>query len=184
MTFRIDQIASVLDRASLGYVKADSTTLVMPFTSKNVTLKLTLRLMEEGEYLEIRTFMLARCAADAPEFEATLAEINRVNARLKLAKVGWDESDGEIVINVDVAAGSQSEFTQTQLLGMLFALAAAADDLMPALEHCQRGGARRASRAVDVEASTPAPSQPTNMIAFAIVGVAALLWVIYLFAKP
>lgn len=55
----------------------------------------------EGQFLQFRTVNYQYCKADHKHLKAVLEVLGGLNYRLRLAKFGWDESDGEIVVYAD-----------------------------------------------------------------------------------
>ena len=55
----------------------------------------------EGQFLQFRTINYQTCTADHKHLKAVLQVLGALNYRLRLAKFGWDESDGEIVVYAD-----------------------------------------------------------------------------------
>lgn len=55
----------------------------------------------EGQFLQFRTINYQYCAADHKYLKQVLEVLGALNFRLRLAKFGWDESDGEIVVYAD-----------------------------------------------------------------------------------
>lgn len=55
----------------------------------------------EGQFLQFRSMNYQYCPADHKHLKAVLEVLGGLNYRLRLAKFGWDESDGEIVVYAD-----------------------------------------------------------------------------------
>jgi hypothetical protein len=55
----------------------------------------------EGQFMQFRTISYHQCTADHKHLKPVLEVLGALNYRLRLAKFGWDESDGEIVVYAD-----------------------------------------------------------------------------------
>lgn len=55
----------------------------------------------DGQFMQFRTVNYQYCKADHKYLKQVLEVLGALNYRLRLAKFGWDESDGEIVVYAD-----------------------------------------------------------------------------------
>lgn len=79
---------------------------------------ITIRLFDDGRFLQFRTAHYHTCPADHPHLTTILKVIGQVNYEKRLLKLGWDPADGEIMAYADIWL-MDNDLTQEQFHRMM-----------------------------------------------------------------
>ncbi len=82
---------------------------------------------DDGEFLQFRSDGYLYCTRDNPNLDVTLQVLGDLNYRLRLMKLGWDSTDGEISLFVDHWL-MDAEVTQEQFSVMANGFMSVLDD--------------------------------------------------------
>ena len=190
MAIGIQKIEQALDDRGIRYHREDDTTILTGVKGEHAKIGLVLRLLEAGEYLDVRTLNFATVESDHPRFDDAIELLSEWNSDRKILKIGWDPDDGEDLPVIQFHTG-------------LFALIATCDELYAELEPIisDTKGPRKKKpprRHKDDDAASPGESggaetkkgdgpmqSSLQLIGCGVVllGLAALLGVIYLFVR-
>jgi hypothetical protein len=103
MSLTLEQLQQLADQADLRYfVDPKRALLLLGARGLQQTFQITLALEDDGLLLQFRTIDNLHCPADHPHLSAVLKVLGAVNYRMRLLKLGWDPSDGEIVAYADL----------------------------------------------------------------------------------
>lgn len=104
MTMTIDEIQQRLDEIELSYfVDPKRPKLMLGMRGVMASYQFVLCLEEDGEFLQFRTVGFLNCPKGHNNLDTVLRALGEINYRYKLIKLGWDPSDGELVVYIDVA---------------------------------------------------------------------------------
>ncbi|MFO7586775.1 MAG: YbjN domain-containing protein [Gemmatimonadota bacterium] len=140
MALTLDQLQGLLKAQEFKYfIHPDQPALMAGVTGNNGSFQIVLSLQENGEFLQLRTLQYLYCRPDDPHLDATLRVIGHLNFLIKLAKWGWDPSDGEINVCADVSVEDGS-LTNAQFRRVLFNYLTAIDLNHPRLKQTLETG--------------------------------------------
>lgn len=213
MAISMHDLTSVLDGIGARYHAIDDETLLFGLTLDSVKLALVFTLGENGEFLDIRTHELATIEPTHPAYDDVTELLSKVNADKKVIKFGIDRNDGEVTAHTALAIEDNDTLTRDQIGFMLAALGSVCGEVKPQIERLmQRTGPSAKPREEKSARPTPAPEKvearpavvpepprreapsvggssaksPAATIAAVgviLIGLAALLGVVYLFVK-
>ena len=127
MTITVDQLKKLAEGQGLKYFLApDRPALLMGFAGVTGSYQVLMMVELDGRFLQFRTTGYGKCPAEHPNLEAVLRVIGDLDYRFRLAKFGWDPSDGEIVGYADLWL-EDATLTPRQFAGMLGAFLPAID---------------------------------------------------------
>ncbi len=127
MTIKIDQLKKLAEGQGLKYFLApDRPALLMGFAGVTGSYQVLMLVELDGRFLQFRTTGYGQCPMGHPNLEAVLRVIGDLDYRFRLAKFGWDPSDGEIVGYADLWL-EDATLTPRQFAGMLGAFLPAID---------------------------------------------------------
>jgi hypothetical protein len=119
MAMSIGDLRSLLDKENLKYyVSPDSPEVMAGFGGAFGSYRVTIRLELDGTFLQFRSMAYLSCPDGHQSLDAVLRVLGDLNYKLRMAKFGWDESDGEIVAYADVWLEDQ-KLSHGQLRRML-----------------------------------------------------------------
>lgn len=131
MATTMDKIKSYLDSAGLNYQERDEETVVFPFSDDKEKILIIIRLMEDGEFLQIRTLKhlddLVQ-EADEAHRQALLQWMLYRNYTRKLGVWEYDPSDHDHHISASMAI-EDGDISERQFLRMLKAILDSLDDI-------------------------------------------------------
>lgn len=117
MTLVLSELRELLEAEGLRYYlipDQDGVFLNMKGEYNKHQFKILIEL--EGNFLQFRSIDYLHCPMDHPNLDATLRVLGEINYRLRLVKFGWDPTDGEIAVYVDLwmmdAVVTQGHFSQ------------------------------------------------------------------------
>ncbi len=203
MAIGIQKIEQALDDRGIRYHREDDTTILTGVKGEHAKIGLVLRLLEAGEYLDVRTLNFATVESDHPRFDDAIELLSEWNSDRKILKIGWDPDDGEVVCLLSIPLEDNEDLPVIQFHTGLFALIATCDELYAELEPIisDTKGPRKKKpprRHKDDDAASPGESggaetkkgdgpmqSSLQLIGCGVVllGLAALLGVIYLFVR-
>jgi hypothetical protein len=102
MALTLAQLEKLVEGEDMRYFR-DPTRDALMLGAKGISgrYQFVILLELEGQFLQFRTISYQTCTADHKHLKAVLQVLGALNYRLRLAKFGWDESDGEIVVYAD-----------------------------------------------------------------------------------
>lgn len=184
MAITFEDLKSKMTATGWRYVAIDKDQVVlMPMGGKNLTLKLVLSLLEDGEYLQARSIQYEKCEKGHANLQRVLEELCVLTDKYKVAKFGWDPSDGEITCEASIPIEDGS-LTVEQLKTFIAIFCAVADEAYPAIQAAKKGKASTAEeRASNEVADTRHRSLSPLGIGVFLLGLAALIFVVYWIVK-
>jgi hypothetical protein len=102
MALKLAQLEKLVEGEGMRYFR-DPTRDALMLGAKGIAgqYQFMILLELEGQFMQFRTINYQHCTADHKHLKAVLQVLGGLNYRLRLAKFGWDESDGEIVVYAD-----------------------------------------------------------------------------------
>lgn len=102
MALTLAQLEKLVEGEDMRYFR-DPTRDALMLGAKGISgrYQFVILLELEGQFLQFRTISYQTCTADHKHLKPVLQILGALNYRLRLAKFGWDESDGEIVVYAD-----------------------------------------------------------------------------------
>lgn len=119
MAISFEELQEVVKKTGINYfVHPDKSQLLFGAAGPSGKYHCIISLELEGRFLQIRTAGYLYCPADHPHLAEVLKILGAVNYRARLAKFGWDPTDGEICAFADLWLVDNS-LTQEQWERML-----------------------------------------------------------------
>ncbi len=194
MGITLQTVTRVLDESGFKYLELDDEAVFLGIQGDNLEAKVILYLDEEGEYLDMRAVEFAECKADHPNLDGVLLKLAELNYKYRVAKFGWNPTEGEIKAEASIPLEDCSSLDKEQItmfLGLFFSVC---DEIYPELEReLMASGASSAKVMGDgftpiedggaLEEPTPeAKPGGSKMMSVGVLllGLAALLGVLYL----
>jgi hypothetical protein len=183
----IPQVTSALKQKGLKFGQPDETTILMGFGSAKDSIKVILRVLENGEYIDMRTLLLATCADDNSNLESLQAELLQQNLDYKMVKFCRDTEDGEIAARVCLPLEDNPSITADQLSTLIGALVSRCNEVLPTINKLIEAGKRPGKKkTIEKGGGTTPPegkSRTSTILAIGVLmlGAAAILAVVYLF---
>jgi hypothetical protein len=123
MALSLTDLRRLADAAGLKYfVDPNRNTLMFFVTGIFGRYQAVIMLPVEGQFLQFRTMDYLRCPQDHEHRDAVLRLMATLNYNLRMAKFGWDEDDGEIVVYADtwVVDGTVTEKQFARIMQVYF----------------------------------------------------------------
>jgi hypothetical protein len=128
MALTLDELRKMLDAEGVRYfVAPDRPAVLVGVAGAFGRYQAVVGLDMNGAFLQFRTLTYANCPANHPHLPALLRVLADINTRLRLVKLAWDASDGEVVVFADVWL-MDNKLTQQQFSRLLH-------NYFPALDH-------------------------------------------------
>jgi hypothetical protein len=102
MALKLAELEKLVEGEDMRYFR-DPTRDALMLGAKGISgrYQFVILLELEGQFMQFRTISYQYCTADHKHLKQVLEVLGALNYRLRLAKFGWDESDGEIVVYAD-----------------------------------------------------------------------------------
>ncbi|MGD2215755.1 MAG: YbjN domain-containing protein [Gemmatimonadales bacterium] len=102
MALKLAELEKLVEAEDMRYFR-DPTRDALMLGAKGISgrYQFVILLELDGQFLQFRTINYQYCTANHKHLNAVLQVLGALNYRLRLAKFGWDESDGEIVVYAD-----------------------------------------------------------------------------------
>ncbi len=140
MALTIDGLQELMKAEDFAYfVHPQMPTLKTGAKGLNGTYEFVVSLEQDGEFLQFRTLRYLYCETDNPHLETALRVIGHFNYSFRLAKWGWDPSDGEIDVCADVWV-KDGTLTKAQFHQVMWNYLTAIDVNYPRLKNAVESG--------------------------------------------
>jgi hypothetical protein len=131
MALSFDELKQIIQGCGLQFfVHPTETVLMFGITGHSGGLQLTVWLLDNGAFLQMRTMGYVRCAAEAPHLPAVLRLLAELNNQYRLVKWGWDARNGEVSAFSDLFL-SDALATSNQVSSQLFFFINLLDQVAP-----------------------------------------------------
>jgi hypothetical protein len=128
MALTLEELRKLLDAEGVRYfVAPDRPAVLVGVAGAFGRYQAVVGLDMNGAFLQFRTLSYANCPAAHPHVPALLRVLADINMRLRLVKLAWDSSDGEVVVFADVWL-MDNKLSQEQFSRLLH-------NYFPALDH-------------------------------------------------
>ena len=103
MALTLDELQGLLKAQDFKYfVHPERPALMLGARGAHGSYQIIISLQENGEFLQLRTLQYLYCKADDPHLDVALRVVAQLNYMIRMAKWGWDPTDGEIDVCADV----------------------------------------------------------------------------------
>ena len=156
MALPFEELKRIIQGAGLQFFVHPTETVVMfGITGHSGGMQLTVWLLDNGHFLQMRTMGYVRCAADQPHLSAVLRLLAELNNQYRLVKFGWDRRNGEVSAFSDLFL-ADAPATAHQVAGQLFFFINLLDQVAPRIRATLDTGSDPGS---SEPAETPLPEQ-------------------------
>ncbi len=131
MAMTLTELQDVVKKGGLKFfVDPERPKLMFGAAGLNGSYQCIISLEVDGQFLQIRSLNFLACPADHPHLLTILKIIGEINFQKRLVKIGWDPSDGEIMVYADLWL-MDNKLTQQQWDRML-------ENYLPAVDFAYR----------------------------------------------